>query len=292
MKKYFSYILLFLSICIFSVGLIYFVACSENASSSSGDDDTGPGQGAPGTISAYVRDFQTKTEVQGASVELVNDETGDLLGENYKQTSGSDGLVSFNNIPSDMEKIGVKVTKEGNKDTYEFHFNVGVTNEEFLLVSQSTVDFVSLGLGITIDPTLSVVAGGVYWWDSDNENPVGCAVVTVDPPAQHVYYFGPDALPTSARDISGSWPANGQGTNPGVDTKGHAISYFMSPNQPLGEGTVTISAKAGADTAGGEPPNLAQTGIPKLSANSVCISNVYYSKDIYPTNPTPSWCTQ
>jgi hypothetical protein len=172
----------------------------------------------------------------------------------------------------------VKVSKDGSKDTYQYDFAVGAKDEEFLLVAVPTAELVAQILGVTLDPAAGFAAGGIYWGDPTDENPVGCAVVQTDPvPADGIYYFGPDNLPTPTRNVPDDDPenaGNGLGVNP-------QNGYWVGMNIPTG--SVDITATSG-DIVG-------TSLIPRVFADSVCIANVYFSKDEYSSNPQESWCT-
>lgn len=273
------------------------VACGggddDDDDSSNGDDDDdddGPGQGEPGQLNGFVRDFQTKAEVQDATVELVNDETGESFDPPLTATSPANGEVTFE-VPEGVEFVGVKVSKTGSTDTVQFHFEVGLESEEFLLVSNATKELIALSLGVELDLTKGVAAGGFYWGDPIDENPIGCSTVSFDPDdGLPVYYFGPDALPATSRDVTGDTPANGQGTNPGRDGKGQAISYYLSLNKELVSDLTIIGRTYDVESTG--TVAMEETGIiPRIYENTVTIANVYITKDDSPTDPTPDWCT-
>ncbi|MCZ7585505.1 MAG: hypothetical protein M5R36_20380 [Deltaproteobacteria bacterium] len=139
-----------------------FFACGggddDDDDDDAGGDDDDVSEGEPGTLHGFVRDFQTKTPVQDADVEILNDETGDPFDPPITATSPSNGEVSFD-LPDGVDKVGVKVTKSGSTDTVQFHFDSGLQNEEFLLVSNATKDLVALSLGKELDETKSVFAG-------------------------------------------------------------------------------------------------------------------------------------
>jgi hypothetical protein len=275
--------------------VLFMVSCGggddDDDSTSSDDDDVQ--QGEEGKLQAYVHDFQTKQPVQGALVQALNDETGEPLDPAVTATSPEDGGVTLT-IPEGVEKVVVRVTKSNCTDTVQFHFDVGVTGEEFLLVSNATKDLVAATLGVTIDLTKAMSAGGVYWGDPASESSIGCSVVSFDPDdGSHMYYFGPDALPASARDVTGDTPINGQGTNPAYDSKGHAISYFLAINKDVASDLSllsTIYADQGGDGTGSSVQS--SDTVPRLFENTVTIANVYFDKTTYAENPTPSWCTQ
>jgi hypothetical protein len=140
-------------------------------------------------------------------------------------------------------------------DTLQYSFASDATDEEFLIVSDQTISIVSNLLGVTLDEAASHAAGAVYWGDPTDENPIGCAMVTIDPtPAEPVHYFGSDALPTADRDELGTNKQNG---------------YFIGLNAQVEPTTMTVDANGN--------PN--EVNIPKLYASTVVIQNFYYSKD-------------
>ena len=286
----------------FSFGLIW-IGCGDDDdddASSSDDDDDDPAQGEPGKLNGCVLDFQTRQPVQSALVELLDNATGDPLtdadGNAITATSpGGDGCITLDGIPAENEFVGVKVSRADHKDTYQFYFENGLENEEFLIVSEATASLVSASLNLTIQPDRGFAAGGLYWGDALDENAIGCSIIEFDtPPDDGIYYFGIDELPTAGRAVTGDVPTNGQGTNPccNDDPK----SFFVGMNQPLG--SVTISAKVPC-TAGDD--NCVEDGdgnywftestyLPMVAPNSVCIVDVYLPKTKYAKNPNPDFC--
>lgn len=275
------------------LGLALGIGCGDddddnNDNSGGGDDDDDTG-GGTGTIDGYVRNFQDKVEVQGAVVELVDNATGNPLGDAFKKTSPSDGHVSFTGIPAGVEYVGVKVSKDGSHDTYQYDFVVGATDEEFLLVSRVTSGLVALTLGITLDTTKGFAAGGIYWGDPTNENPVGCAVVTVDPePVDGIYYFGPDDLPYIDRNVDPTnEPANASNTHGVNPLNGYWIGMTMEAGV-----SVSVTATSAVDPADDTTWITETAVIPMTFPDSVTISNVYFSTDDYSANPQAGWCTE
>jgi len=285
-------ILIFLLVIGLSIGIIVFTGCGDDDDNdSAGDDDGGGGDddddnGGGNSISAYVHDFQTKQPVQDALVQLVDNTTGEPI-PGFEQTSPADGKVVFTGL-SDYDLVGVKVSKSSFKNTYQYDFNVGAQDEEFLIVSDSTASIVALVLQVDLDPTKGFAAGGIYWGDPTDENPVGCAIVQTDPmPNSGIFYFGNDNLPTQDRNVVNPLaPANGTGVNP-------ANGYWVGMNMETGKVDVT-AATAWEDQDGTLVPagTFETTTIPAVFPDSVCIANVYFSKDKYDANPSETWCTQ
>ena len=101
--------------------------------------------------------------------------------------------------------------------------------------------------------------GAVYWGDPTDENPVGCAEVTItpedgDPPT--VYYFSNDRLPTLDRGGPGTNKLNGN---------------FVGINSPASPTTMDADANGVANTV----------DLPTVPADTIVIQNFYYSKDDY-----------
>lgn len=280
--------LFFLFVVILSFSLVVSLACGDDDDDDSGggdDDDDGPSDWVPGSgsISAYVRDFGTKAEVQLATVELVDNETGQPLGSAWKAESasgGDSGYVEFNNVPDELDQVGVRVTKDGNHDTYQYYFDVGSVDEEFLLVSRDLSSLVAILLDLDLDPAAGFAAGAVYWGDPTDENPVGCGVVqTVPEPVDGIFYFNLSDLPTTDRSLTPNEPEsaeNGKGINP-------ANGYWIGMN---------IAAGTAVDVTATSGDKVETVQIPMSFADSVTIANVYYSKTDYPNDPTEPWCTE
>ncbi len=253
------------------------------------DDDVETGD--KGKLGGCVHDFQTKQPVQGALIKVLDNDTGDPI--DFEATSpGGDGCVTFDGLPTDPESFGIIVSRDGHMDTMQFNFPNGITGEEFLIVSDVTASLVAGTVGMEIDETAGMAAGGDYWGKSDGtvEWPVGCASVEFEPanPGK-VFYFGVDGLPTPNRAITGDVPEDGQGTNPccGPNSDDH-FSFYVSVNHPVTAGGVEMTATAYSDDG-----NQVETGyLPLLIPNTVAIANIVYEDTEYETNPTPTWCTE
>ncbi|MCZ7585506.1 MAG: hypothetical protein M5R36_20385 [Deltaproteobacteria bacterium] len=119
--------------------------------------------------------------------------------------------------------------------------------------------------------------------------------MTFDPPlagAAEVYYFGPDALPTTSRNITGDTPSNGEGTLHATDTKGQAISYYLAINVDV-DSDVDLIGTIFENEDDAESDFVRESDVmPQLYPNTVSIANVYFPKADYPSDPTRPWCTQ
>ena len=247
------------------------------------DDDTGPSQGEKGSLNGCVHDFLTKQPVQGATVKLLDDTTGDELGIEKVSPSG-DGCITFE-IPEGVDQVGVLVTRDGYYDTLQYHFDNGLTGEEFLFVSDSTASLIELALGMNMDPTKGHAAGGLYYGNPTDENPIGCNVVSFDPGDGDTHYMGFDDIPNVDRDTTDDPnTSSGKGVNPGN-------GYFVSVNETSNI-QVTISATVGVNN-----PLTKTTVIPNLPADSIAIANIYFDPEkdtAVEEDPedyqTPDWC--
>ncbi len=254
--------------------------CGYSAADDDSDDDDTVDENS---ISGTATDFKEGTPLPNATVEAVNDEDGSSFDPAIVGTADENGFVTLSGIPDDAKgAVAIKVTYNGYKDTYQFHFETGTSNETFLAVSNTVVTLVSGLLGITPDPTKGFASGAVYWSDGTDEHPVGCAEVTFDPGVSEVHYFKESALgvlPTDERDTDGNGigDENGKGTNGVLDGDGGPMSYFVGVNADPGSYTVTanIDGVEATDT------------IPYLCADCVAITTVVYDSD-----PNAAWCTE
>ncbi len=239
------------------------------------DDDTDDDAAPPNSIGGVVIDYFSEVPLEGALVEVLNNATGESFDPPITGISDTNGYVMLTGIPEGEEQVGIKVSLAGYKDTIQYNFNVGVTDEQFLCISNTTVAAITLLLGIEWDPAKGTAAGAVYWGDPTDENPIGCVEVTTDPPNDEIHYMNNLGMPSRDRDIDTPGnPQNGEGTNP---NDGAFVSVNMDPGQ------ITITANADG--------NVEEAVLPQLFADSVCIVTIYYSKDEYPSNPQGAWCT-
>ena len=284
MNKTSLWIILMIAIVSVAFGSVWLGCASDDDGDSSDDnDDDDPSVGDKGSISGCVHDFATKSGVIGAKVTILNNDTGAETDISVT-TKDTDGCVTIDGLGTDADFVGVKVTAEDNVDTLQYHFDNGIKDEEFLLVSDGTKTLIELALGVTMDPLYGHAAGSLYWGDPTDENPIGCQAVEFDPGNGDTHYFGLDGLPALYRDFPGdptdTAADNGYGTN-------KDNGYFVSVNESPGMVTVSTTVNGTTKT------NV----IPNLPANSVAIANIYFSKeefpaDTYPTGLTPEWCTE
>jgi len=216
------------------------------------------------TFTATLTDFQTKGIVENVNVEVYDDETGEATG--IKGKTDANGKVALTGIPASKVTIGIMSKKANYLQTLQYHFTANATDEKILIVSQSTVSLIATVLGVTPDDTKGVAAGGVFWGDRSCSTPIGCATVTTDPAgAEPVHYFDDTGFPTKTRDALGTNKLDG---------------LFTVINTTPGK--VTITATVGTANASSVLPNL--------PAHTLAISNVYFDKATYTTDPTPATC--
>jgi uncharacterized protein YunC (DUF1805 family) len=232
---------------------------ADDTGDDTGDDDTGTG-----SFGGIVVDYLTSAPKVGATVELLNNTTGESFAPAISGTTGADGAISFTDVPAGETMVGVKVDTTSYTTTIQYDFAVGTADANILAVSNTTVALIAGSLGVTIDVTKGQVAGKVFWVPTTGSlEDVGCATVTSAPVDADIYYFGallPDPTYTH--------------TNP-------ANSAFAVLN--MTPGVVTLTSLVDGHTA--------TNTLPKVYANSISITNVSYLEADYPTNPTPAGCT-
>ena len=206
------------------------------------------------TFQGILTGFGTDQPVAGATVELLNNDTG--AGTGTTTISGENGEVSLE-LETGM-KVGFKATLANYKETYQFNISAEAQDETVWIVPESIYNM-SLGLaGLQVQAGKGTVAGAVYFVNASNEEePVGCATVESDPETEDIRYFGDNDLPTTLEKQAETYPGNG---------------YFLVSN--LDEGQTTVKALVGAEEVG--------TVDIFTMKDSICISNIYVTTD---TNP-------
>lgn len=257
-----------------SIGALIVVGCGDDDDDSGGGggDDDDDNQGS--SINAVVHDFQTKQPVADVVVELINNDTGESFDPPITVTSPADGWVTLP-IPEGVTQVGIKCSKQGYKDSYQYYFDAGLTGEEFLIISDVTASLVAQILGIELDPAKGHFAGGLYWGSPTDEGHIGCGWIETDPPCDEIHYMGLDDLPNPARDVTGDTPTDGQGTNP-------ANGYWVAMNFDTGPAVATGHSGEFSESV----------TIPVVRADSINITNIYFPKSEYPDNPTEDFCTE
>jgi hypothetical protein len=223
-----------------------------------------------GTFKAILEDFQSKSAVEGAKVEVLDNLTGIATGESVM--SGADGAVSI-----ELEKgikVGFKVSMADSRDTYQFGIDSEAQDETLWLVSETTYVLAPAAAGLTVDSSKGIVAGGVYFFndlngndkiDDGEEEKVGCATIATDPAGEYRYFNPSSGLPGPIADFP---------------TTSKNLSYVLAGNVAIDStGKIRMSALV----------NDVEVGSVDIFSfpESICISNIYVNTA---TNPTPVDC--
>lgn len=239
-----------------------------------GTDTTTP---AP-TFSGTLVDFASKIGKEGVDLQVLDNDTGEVMAGQPQLKSGVGGAVSLT-IAKDT-KFAMKAWGKDStgkfefKDTYQFNVPWDAQNKRLYAVSKLTYMTAPPPAGITVDPTKGIIAGSVYWKDpaTGEEHMVGCGTVTVkwagdaaSTPATsgEVRYFNVDTdLPAPLT----------KATMTTVET-----SRYLVGNLPLGMREVSLKID-GKDVELEFPVKL------RSYQDSICISNLYVKSA---TNPSP-----
>lgn len=242
------------------------------------DDDTAGSTDFGGT----VVDFKEGTILPGATVELLNNDTGASFEPALTQVADADGKVLFEDIPAAKAgQVAAKVTLGDYRTTVQFHFDTGTASEEILAVSESTVKLIATLLGEDVDDGQGFASGAVYWVEDDEEKSLGCAEVEAvrdgGGDTGTIYYFKDKKLLGRVPDKTQPY------TNPGYTEEGDPLSLFVAVNADPGSYTIN------ATTDEGDGDTESNT-IPNLCADCIAITTILFDKSEYPTNPGPETC--
>lgn len=214
------------------------------------------------TFKATVKDNLTKELLKGATVVAYDNETGQPT--QYQAVSNDQGKIEMQ-LPKAAGKMGFKVSLSGFKDTYQFNIAIDTGAEETLwAVSEGAYSVAASLAGFTPDPTKAVVAGAIYWVnDQGEEEYVGCATITTDPPGEY-RYFGDSGMPAPLAQVPET-------------TTGKGEARFVAGNIPPGKCIIKAWVKG------------KEVGSATLFtfADSICINNIY---TVGTSNPTPADC--
>jgi hypothetical protein len=202
-----------------------------------------------GTFKGTIIDFQTKAPVEGATITVMDNETGKET--TTVVTSKAGGAVEIQ-LPKGT-LVGFKNFKEGSKNTYQFNMNSEGQTETLWLVSELTYTVAPQLAGLTVDTSKGIVAGGLYWINptTSDEEPIGCAVIKSDPQGD-IRYFADNGLPAPLTSA------------PSVNKKN---GYFLAANVPVGTTTITAYEKDGSTNVLGSVKIF-------TFKDSICISNI------------------
>lgn len=233
-----------------------------------GDDVSSPGDAAGGLVDfkGYVVAFGTNPEQTAADVlcELLDNETG--AGSGVTQVTDADGWLEFKGLPGD-QKVGFKCSKDKHKDTYQFHISPNIRDEKLWIVSLAVFNPAVALAGLKVQDGKGVLAGAVYFVNSDGEeDPVSGATVASDPATEDIRYMhGETGLPTT----------------PDQQACTHAVhGRFLAANLEAGS-TATVTATV-------EGVAVGSVVIPVV-ADSIAVGNIYVDTD---TNPGVDSCPE
>jgi len=218
-------------------------------------------------VTAVVTGFGTEQPTGAVTVEVMVNDTGKGTGLTF--TSDADGIVVVEGLDKGKE-YGFKCTKENHKETYQWNIKAqGDVQEEFFIVP-NTIYQMALGLaGLTPEAGMGVVAGAIYWRDSDgNEEAIGGATVEVE--EGDVRYMAPgNGLPTTLMDQACAAPGT---------TKGNG--RYVVANLPPGRLTFT---------ARDVDCNVVGSAVMWNFADTIAVSNIYANPEVE-TNPASDTC--
>ncbi len=245
----------------------------DNNNNNNGDDDVEVTENTGDEVQlcdfmGLVRDFAQPQFLEGMTVYILDNDTGQKLADYEGKVTAADGSYEFNQIP--CGKYGFLV--EGNKDienktvdTYQFEIQADAQDEIIWSVDELTYGAAPAMAGVTLEAGKGIAAGAVYWVDEEEtELPVGCATVTTDPASTDIRYFSDDQLPTTLDVQAGINTLNG---------------FYLAPNLPAsttGE-EVIITAHYGGEDIG----TVRFVTFP----DAICIGNIYVV-DSYTANPS------
>ncbi|MCB9477465.1 MAG: hypothetical protein H6685_11395 [Deltaproteobacteria bacterium] len=242
----------------------------------------------PHILYGHVLSYPADNPVPTAQVELIDDVTGYPFVPEIKTFTDTSGGVRFDDLPFEGgDRVGVRVKGDGYVDTYEYHFVVGSTNQQFRVAEETLVKNVDLYLGdYDIEAGRGIISGGVYWRNEDGvEEAVGCAVVDINIVGEgssgDLFYFNwidelELRLPVTNRTT----------TTPGYTPPLYGskpLSLFIDINADPGPHTVGVTMNYGI----GETVTLK---LPYVCEDCFVISRVVTDTDDFAENPTPEGC--
>ncbi|MBM4397038.1 MAG: hypothetical protein FJ087_15285 [Deltaproteobacteria bacterium] len=184
--------------------------------------------------------------------------------------SGADGKVTIQ-IPKG-KPAGFKVSKAGNKNTYQFGLTPSADGETLWIVTETLYNLAPAMAGLVLHKDAGgkfdkgIVAGSIYWVNpaDSKEQHVGCAKVSTDMGGDARYF-----------DPTTGFPA----TLAKAPTTSKNLGYFLVAN--IDPGKTKVTAKL--DPAGTE---IGSVDIYSY-ADAICINNIYATGA---ANPTPADC--
>lgn len=218
------------------------------------------------TFKGTVIEFGSKPPkpIEGADIAVLSMTDGKPTGLTLK--SGPGGKVEIPDLDSD-KPIGLKMSKDGYKDTYQFGFDPASQDETIWIVTTTLYNLAPALAGLVVDTTKGIVAGGIYFLKNGEEIMVGCATIKTDPEGEYRYFDPASGLPT---------------TPDKADQTSTKLSYFLAGNVPAGTedapALTKVQAYLGDEKIGEETIFTVK--------DSICIKNIYTTKE------TPAGCTK
>ncbi len=260
---------------------VLFVILALASGALCGCGGNGDGNGGQTTFKAKLQHFGGEDLVPGIELIVLNNGTGDET--DLKATTDSSGWVSFKEEILDeavededgdlvvgFRAKGAKVGGAMYKDTYQFNIDAAVLDERLWVVDESTYLGAPLMAGVTLEPGKAVLAGGIYWVDSEEiECHVGCATAKIYPESGDVRYFGDNGMPTTIE----SRPT----TNP-------LVAYYLVAN--IEPGPTVARAYMCDNPPCGDEDEIGHTSL-HVYADAISISNIYADTA---EDPTPANC--
>ena len=137
-------------------GWLDYSSYDDDDSDDSDDDDTVD----PNQISGTVKDLFTEVFVPFATVEVVDNDTGQSLIPPVVEVADENGYVLLT-VPEDQADIGIKVSKTDYIDTYKYDYVLGTADVDFMVTAYMEMQIMASFVEETLDPLKGHVAGGV-----------------------------------------------------------------------------------------------------------------------------------
>jgi hypothetical protein len=238
--------------------------------------DAAPSAACPLDLTGSVIDGSTGNPAVGATVTVLDPNTGLPYDPPMTATAGADGTINLI-VPDTLGLAGLQVSLTGYLSSYYWGpvDNIVSAMGPLNILPTDVIDGAEESFGVTPDPTKAVVVGIANWATYGSPQPpfVGCAQVTAQ--------AGGDTGPTGTTvyfDGQGNPAAGRTGTNPG-DGEFVIFNTDASANSAT---PATITAQIGSASF--------STSVPYLFANGVTYLIVMAAPPGFASNPTPANC--
>ena len=200
-----------------------------------------------GTIVESTQDKPITSDQLELTVTALDNVTGAPLAGKEAMTDMG-GKVAFTQLPAE---VGFKVKGVMAQAIDTYTFNIGSNEQGKLLrvVAKSSVLTVKTVANVTLNPELADLAGAIYWRNgAGQDEPVGCATVTIDDGMGEIRYFASNNLPTtnvalpSAPNLevrTATNPLNGKFFITGASLKTHTVTATLN-GVKLGSATLPV----------------------------------------------------